>query len=78
MSEGKRGTTPASVTAITVVPSGAQWVITVDRGNGSPVQTLDLTGHERMILACLLEAGTAQSPKNFRFTDHTAQAAVPA
>ena len=57
MNEDERGITPANVTSMTVQqlsPDG-QVGITIERGNGDSVQTMQLSVQERLSLTGLLQ-----------------------
>ena len=74
MNEDINGITPANVTAMTLERNHGQWRLTIERGNGDSVQTLNLTEQERMTLACLLEPAPAGSHSAMQFVDLTREA----
>lgn len=62
MNEDERGITAPDVTAITVEPRGDGWWVTVERGNGDMVRTIELTEMERIQLGCMLDSEPGRPP----------------
>ncbi len=72
MNEDERGVTPADVTAITIEPSSREWLVTVERGNGDVIRTIELTDMERAMLSMMLGDGLgaiSKEPQHVQFVD---------
>jgi len=70
MNEDARGITPANVTAMTLERNGPGWLVTVERGNGDSIQTMNLTLLEGAQLGMMLSGGN-WAPLHVDFVDHT-------
>ena len=56
MNEDEHGVTPADVTSITVERRDAEWLVTIEQGNGAVIKQIQLTNLEHMQLGFMLNS----------------------